>query len=201
MFITACEKKHSDNNITNNQPFVSHLDTKGIEAYLPQEILKRESFVVYKKEEDGTEKHLRIYPNNGVFEGSYNGKEYTSDVFQIRLIDESNINFLLEINGSALYNDKGEIEKSLIALLMPGNQTGSSGVSLTFEENEPISGIYERYEKSIVLLGKTFLDVYTGGSSLTGYEKFSEISINSNEGIVSFRDIENKLWVFDRFED
>jgi hypothetical protein len=129
----------------------------------------------------------------------YEGQSYTSDKLEISLYMAENLNFLIALIPSANYALQETIVRGLGVIMMPGNLSGSIIGSIRFAENgKPIQGMLDDFRETLILQGKTFKDCFVlKNNNATAY---SEIYINSDVGVVAFRDGVNKLWVFDRFE-
>lgn len=55
------------------------------------------------------------------------------------------------------------------------------------------------FNENVDFLGKKFESVYSS-IPLEGVNKFSELHFSNSLGIIAFKDKDNILWVFDRFE-
>lgn len=186
-----------------NTPFVvqSHIEIKELEDWLPKAYFNGEPKVVYVNE-SGQEKKLTVYMVRGEQERTYSNQNYTSDIFTIRLRDDNDISFTLDIEGYAVYGEKNDLQKSLFVFLMPGNENGSMSLPVQFDENGPKITMFDIFNEEISFFGHTYNDVFKGGAYTDEllFDSFSEVALNSEVGIVYFRDRVNDLWVFDRFE-
>lgn len=182
----------------NDNQFVSHITIDEVLSYIPDE-LKNKTLVVFK-DESGNEKKLETSFIEDVKQRTEHGASYTREIFTIRYFSADEPYFRMELTGQGLYSSKLEIKKDLNAMLMPMNPSGSSSVTIEFENGQPVVSMFSTFKENIELNGKAFKNVFFSNSSLTPYDSYSEISVNSTEGVVTFRDETNTLWVFDRFE-
>ena len=83
---------------------------------------------------------------------------------------------------------------------MSSNPDGSSATDIQFVDDKPIVSIFDFFDSEIVLLRKTFRNVYGHSTTDLQYDQYSEVHINLDVGVVGFRDANNELWVFDGFE-
>ncbi len=181
----------------------THLKIDEIKNYLPKEYFSELKLVYI--DENGNEKVLNIQSVESIDERELKGMKYTSGSFKVTLYDEGDLYFQIVLHGSANYSNDGKsINKGLSAWLMPFNESGTTWARLRFEDGKPSFLWGDDFREEIVLFSKVFNDVLVtiGKNNLQEqYEKYSELILNSEVGIVAFRDEHNELWVFDRFEE
>lgn len=187
--------------INNNGELINadHISVHDLLDFLPDGYMNRVDLIY--KDQSGSEKKLKTAFIEGQRERTEYGRKYTYDNFVVRLFSEDDPDFLIEIDGYGLYRQTGEVQKVIATILMPRNPKGSSGVPVIFENGKPTVTMFDKFHESTTILGRTFEKVYFGNSWLTQYDAYSEVYFNFTEGVVAFRDAENKLWVFDRFEE
>jgi len=180
----------------------SNLKIDNILEFLPSH-LKEENSLIYVNELGNKKKFLAVSAivNEEYSDGS---GTYTAQQIDISLIEQdAPYPFTLALTGSAGYD--GDIPGwSLHAFVYQFLTQEKTWLSLIFTESGEITTFgAAKYDGTITLLGREFNDVYSKvGADNEGqaYNSFSEIMINSDIGIVAFRDRENELWVFDSVE-
>jgi len=169
-----------------------------LENYLPDG-LKNNSKVVYINEAGEewklTTDYEKITRERDEVDFSIN---YEHEQFQAVLVDELR-EFKIRISGFGLYTKNLDVQKFISVDLMPFTEGGSAFINVLFENGEPIIDEFSVFDSEIEIYGKTFIDVFSGSDTLA--EAYNEISINKEVGIVSFRDENKELWVFERFEE
>jgi len=129
---------------------------------------------------------------------------YTAQQIDISLIEQEALYpFTLALTGSAGYDGDtpGWSLHAFVYQFLTREKTWLSVIFNDAGEITPFGAV--KYNSSITLLGKEFKDVHSkAGTDNEGqtYDSFSEIMINSDIGIVAFRDRKNELWVFDSVE-
>ncbi len=97
-----------------------------------------------------------------------------------------------------MYQD-GTIVKVYGAALMPLDDSGCTWLILHFENGIPVVLSPDRFHESLTLHRRTFENVFFSKSEQ--YDIYTEIYVNATQRVVAFRDENNDLWVFDRFEN
>lgn len=175
----------------------SILDINEIINFLPNDY-KNESNLVFKNSL-GVEKILKVNYTFFLEQKQFKGKvNYQSEKISIKLIDPNDPLFSIVIICSANYSepDGKSIVKGLTAFLMPFNSLGSTLATLTFENGIIIKE--GNFEKTLKIYSYEYKDVYVNKSK-ESFNSYSELDINSDNGIVAFRDKINELWAFERF--
>jgi hypothetical protein len=175
----------------------THLKIDDIKAYLPSAFAS-EKKIVYTDAQNNKTTLYSSYEEHTV-ENQYQGQAYLSDKLEVSLYLPDDKEFLIEIVPSASYIENGDVVRSLSTIFMPGNSSGSIIGSIRFDDNgAPISSLLDEFHEEINLNNKKFNDCFVfRNTTATAY---SEIYINSDVGVAAFRDKENTLWVFERFE-
>jgi len=194
LFIISCSK--DKNTIGTIDGTV--LTTDEILKFLPPEY-EMQTDLLYKNSKNEI-KLLKVKYLNGNEENTYNNSEkYTSKTFSVSLYDPNNLNFTIVLLGGANYTEPNRyISMALTSILMPFNPTGTTWFKIYFENGKPIISKYDNFQNSLVLYNKTFKDVLVTKSTKF-LDSYSELYINSFEGVVAFRDDLNELWVFEKF--
>ena len=176
----------------------THLDIEAVKAYIPEE-LKAQKECVYMNEL-GDMKTLKVRYREQVTPRVLGGQTYKSDELEITLYDESDPLFQIAMIGSTNYKQDYTVTIGITVMLMPANPQGSILSGIRFDEDgKPIVTMFDDFSPSITLNGKSFNDCFllTG----TNPEAYSEIYINSEVGVVAFRDADNELFVFQEYLD
>ncbi|MFQ5445571.1 MAG: hypothetical protein ACE5FF_01445 [Saprospiraceae bacterium] len=195
MFIYSC-KDDEDTELTKGIEG-THLKIDDIKAYLPIEFETGKKAVYTDANKNETT--LSISYEEYTATAQYGGQSYLSDKVEISLYMAENPNFLIALLPGANYAVGNSIVRAISVVMMPGNQSGSIIGSIKFDENgNPIHGMLDDFRETLNLQDKTFKDCFVlkNNAALA----YSEIYINSDVGVVAFRDEVNKRWVFDRFE-
>ncbi len=191
--------KNDDKNSTITPTINSHLNIDEVKDFLPS-AYKNGSILVYKNE-NNEEWLLSTNYFEAIEERQFEGVMYKNDAFQASIFDSEDHSFQISISGQANYSKPYEVVKSISFDLMPLNPTGTVGVFVRFTDGQPIVNTFSNFHEKLTLNNKVFDAVYVGNSRLNGFEKYSEIYVNKNEGVVAFRDKNNDLWVFDRINN
>lgn len=175
-----------------------HLDD--IRNLLPETLLSNTTAVF--KDASGAERRFNVVYQDTFLMRSLDGQEYTHEQLAIGYYDDNKPGFRMNIFGIGLYTSDLHPQYSITALLMPGNSSGNAIVDIEVENGINVINPYpfDLYHTSLDILLETFNDVYVGiniNEEITG---FSEIMLNLHKGIVGFRDVNDDLWAFDRFE-
>ena len=98
----------------------------------------------------------------------------------------------MDLIGPAYTTDREDIIHCLMNKIVNSNDLGTG----LFYETVFKSGKLIPLKKSnVVFFGKTYTDV-----SISQYISPEKCYLHESVGILAFRDFDNKLWVFDRFE-
>jgi len=198
LLVLACSENENDLAVTTVEGHYLNVDL--VKDYLP-DFYFNEAVIVYKNS-TGEEWTLNTTSNESVREKTYEGAMYKAGNFEVNLFDPDNLNFHIVLTGSAQYSSAG-IGLNLGGILMPFNASGTTWNSVRFVNGEPVVGLGDDFNESITLYGRTFQDVFVriGKDGFEQHEAYSELDLNSKEGVVAFRDENNELWVFDRVEE
>jgi hypothetical protein len=183
----------------------THISIDELVAYLP-ESLRKKNTVLYKNE-DGAEMWLQTEYTKFTQARTEYDLTYTHDNFKVQFRKDEDPNFYMDMHGYGLFTGDKKVQKVVGAQILPpailASSSGSVSVLIRFETNSttPMVTIYDNFEESLILQNKVFKNVYTAVNSYNPNNAYSEIKINSNEGIVAFRDKNDVLWVFERFGD
>lgn len=193
----------SCNEITNEPTTIEHLTIDNIKEYLPIEYFVDNEIIFINHL--GEELAVKIHPSESTQEKSFNGTNFNADEFEIAMYIEDQAEFRLYLVADVDYNETG-LSRALTGLLMPTNEGGSTLASLKFEEKSTpmINAWLNNYYEIISLNGKPFSDVFVFRGMHDGnqlFDAYSELDLNSEVGVVAFRDHDNVLWVFDRFKN
>lgn len=201
--LVSCLQFGCNDSITPETPtnFIegTHLDIEAVKAYIPEE-LKAQKECVYM-DESGNIKSLKVRYREQVTPRVLAGQSYKSDELEITLYDESDPYFQIALLGVTNYNPSDySVIVDLTVMLVPANPQGSILSGIRFDKDgKPIVTMFDDFHSTITLNGKSFNDCFllTG----TNPEAYSEIYINSEVGVVAFRDADNALFVFQEYLD
>ena len=197
LFIFSCKDSE-----TTKIDFESEISISEMVSYLPSHYKKEKS--VYFVNDDQESKMLKISYLEGIENKTHNGNNYVAETFEATLYDPNNQWFSIQMKASANYSNSGnEIVKSISAILMPFNESGTTWASIKFENGVPKISLGDDFRESVLLNNKEYKDVFItiGKQGDVQHEAYSELDINSEVGVVAFRDHNNDLWTFDRFEE
>ncbi len=179
----------------------SYIRIDEVKDYLPDEYFN-ESRIIYV-DSIGNERILNTNAGESVEQLKFKDMNYKSDKFVVSLYDELQLDFNITISGNAGYiNDGLTISKGILFWLMPFNQRGSTLTFFNFKEGKPYLYPGRSFIDSIDLYSNTFykvLKVIGKDNNQKRHPIYSELILNSDVGIVAFRDKNDDLWVFDRF--
>lgn len=197
LFLTSCEKENS-----NKLPFSeSHLEINAVKSFLPASYFQGAKFIF--KDLSGNEKEIHSVSTETTRELTEGEFTYMADNFNVLLFDPADEIFKIVITGNANYSSNGSPVRYLVAMLMPFNASGNTPGTIDFEEEGPIISQTVDFRSSIELNNKVYNNVFMnfGMNGLDRYDSYSELDINSELGVVAFRDENNELWNLDRIED
>jgi len=173
-----------------------HLEINGIKSYIPEEI-KAQMKCRYS-DQSGDTKELKVRYKDQVTPRILSGQSYTSDEIEITLYDESDPLFQIVIIGSANYDSDYSILYQIAVLMMPANPSGEIFSWIRFDEfGQPIVTMFDDFHSTVTLNNKSFKDCFLMKG--TNPDAYSEIYINSEIGVVGFRDAKNELFVFKEY--
>jgi hypothetical protein len=201
LFFQSC----SDDSIIIDTVEGSHLTIGELRDYIPNNYFEEKSMVFFN--ESGEEWKLYSSAIESTKDRVHEGENYKIDKFEITLFDPDNLSFRIMIVGSTNYatDQEGEvaIAKGINGMLMPFNESGNTWARISFRNGKPTMDFGEDFRESVTLNEKEFNEVFItiGKKGFEPHDAYSELDINSEFGVVAFRDENNDLWVFDRFED
>lgn len=191
----SCKKDY-----VSEDSFEENLKIDIVREFLPQSYFQK-TILVYK---NSAKEELKLVVNSkeSSAERFFDQKKYTSEQFEITLYNPKNLLFQIILTGNTNYSNSGEIVTTLGGILMPFNSSGSTWSTIRFDNNKPTVSFGDDFHEKILLLDNEFDDVYVtiGKDGNTQHSAYSELDINSKNGVVAFRDENNELWVWDRIE-
>ncbi|MEL6866466.1 MAG: hypothetical protein AAFP19_18720 [Bacteroidota bacterium] len=202
LFNLSCSE---ENSIQVSSVEGTHLNIESLKTYLPNQYF-RETAIIYRNADDDTVR-LETSSNESIVDRSHNGENYKTDNFEVTLYDLTKPEFQIKLLGTANYYDNEmeelQISKSIVSILMPFNELGTTIGSIYFENGEAQIRFGDDFRERITLHDRTFEEVYVliGKQGNEIYEAYSALYLNQTVGVVAFRDEKNELWVFDRFEN
>ena len=170
-----------------------------VKSLMPVELLNNKHIIF--KNDNGDEWKMSTTFQTTVLENKVNGIDYKHEQFIVRYNDNNEHSFRMDINGTGLYSLDNDIQKSISAFLMPANPSGSASVSIEVENGAINVNDFDNYNSSLMVNSKEFENVFVGTNSFNTSNEYSEIMMNLSFGVVAFRDENNTLWAFDKFED
>ena len=136
----------------------------------------------------------------------HEGNTYKGENLKVTLYNPDDPDFLIVLSGNPntpLGNSPPIVNikrATLVVLLMPFSETGSTFNAIRFENGKPVASELDDFRSVFERNSKDFQDVFVITGMNPQGEVMTELAVNSNEGVVSFRDSNNVLWVFDRFQ-
>jgi hypothetical protein len=189
-----------DNNSNDNNSDTSIVSVSPIRNFIPAPYFNGNTLVFINS--NGDSKRLLTSSSESVVEQALDDMPFKSEILQINFIDPDDSDFNLIMTGSGRPIGADQF-LNLVTTLMPSNPSGSTFNTIIFKNGSPIVDVNDDFHTTLMLLGHEFKDVYASqGLNLSQekYEAFSELYINSEVGIVGFRDRDNELWVLDSIE-
>lgn len=197
IFAFSC-KKEGNNSINS---FDGTISIEGMMKNIPAEYQSNQSIVF--KNRTGESITLQI---EGIFfdhELNDSGNIYNTEAFRVKLSNPDSPDFRCELKVSGNIDPlSGKIVKGIYVDLNPFiSITSSTQLSIIFDENDnifPEEKLHHFYETKS-LINNTFSGVFERINEKA--TSFSEIYYNTKFGIIGFRDAQNDLWEFVRFEE
>lgn len=159
------------------------------------EPFKNNSQVIFKNEE-GSERILYINFSDSTQKQNVNGKDIVLPKVAVNYYEPTDTKFALYFYVTTNITKNGTSQNA--------NFSASIFTNLVpFTPNVGFDHLGDpffcHYNQDKLLLGKTFDSIYSSFPS-EEYKMFSELHFTKSLGIVGFRDENDKLWVFERFE-
>ncbi len=198
-----CKKEVVNNTI--NEPAVllkenAHVNVDVVKKLIPEAYKQQKRVVFINK--GGETRTFKIYYQDEVLKEELNGIHYTSDAFRIELQSEFDPEILIALNSSAGFKSKTEIGKGLSINFQPSSSTKAWTLNtFSFLANDEIKDkiLLSGYVASKDYNGKFFKDVFVS-PKWDNEPISSEIAYNAEFGVVAYRELNNEVFVFDRFE-
>jgi hypothetical protein len=183
--LLSCHKENSDS-------LLSNLTIDNIKELIPIDLYESSSHVIFVNQ-NGDEKSLKIEIIKEGKEKLIEGEKYLSEYLAIHLIDEENPNYSIVIEALVNYWDLETVVEEVSCLLF--NLEYIPTLRIT-PNREPSLSILEAEKQ---LLNKSFSNVYSN-FILPELNSYSVIYYTIETGAIGFKDHENNLWVYERFE-
>jgi len=172
--------------------------------------------LLYFQDSLGNEISMEVEYDKGGYNSGYNyfsttceydnqlEKQYITDVdfyeYKISEVENTiNMNFKLDLRVDPFNNNFGVVNVSDKLLISRRSETTSNSweTQLTILVNprdlsEGEIAYYPKAVDNITLLGRDFMNVY--------YNNEDNVYYNYSQGLIAFKDRDNKLWVLDRIE-
>jgi hypothetical protein len=176
----------------------SHLTIEGPRKYIPFQFSTKQS--VCFTSENGKSKCLQLIYSDKAIEKQNESLKYSAEQIDIFLMDSVDTDFIILLTGGTNYWGIDQQKSIFIGcdLIHPKKCTWLYSFQVD-KRGKPISDFITKIEPSKTLNGKTFSQCIT----IKNYQcsdKYSELIVNSDVGVVAFRDKYNELFVFDKFE-
>ena len=194
LMVFSCSKEESFT-ATNN---LEDIELNDIRNLIPNQLKSGKS--VFYKDENGNEKKLLTSFDSVKRVAHINESEYSQERISILYLDPNNNSFSMDISGDGLYTSGLKVQKTISAHLMPRNQSSSSEV-IEVSNGELIVREWNDFHTNLVLNSREFNNVFIGNNDFNETNKYDQIMFNQEVGIVSFKDDNNTLWVFNKFDD
>ena len=198
LLIAGCNSKPESPSIEG-----THLSLTTIPDYLPSEYQTDRTIVFRNAAGDLLSLQLDQYTTEQ--ELDFEGQSYTSDVHHYTLqAQQGPLTYRISLSASANYTGTlaaPQPIESLLSVLTPTTPDESViGIFLLANFQDGEIALMQNADRlaDIELFDTTFIDVLRVYSSTLS--ALSELIINSDVGVVAFRDLDNELWVFDHFE-
>jgi hypothetical protein len=127
-------------------------------------------------------------------------KEFTIEQLSIVLRDIDKPRFNILVGLSTEYSESFKKPFWTYSCIIPPQPKFGIMINATFDKDlKPVPEVsFGNFTPSITLAERTFKDCYW--LKVSGQTSFSEIYLNSSQGLPAFRAENDELWVFDRFE-
>lgn len=197
MMLASCQKDLVSTAKTNSPEEFADLKIGIVKDYLPLDLVKSNSGVVFKNA-SGEEKKLQIHWLEEDKHKVYRNHEYKSEHIAIWYVDESDRTYELKTIASANYTEGGANEFVMSQILTAVNRGYAPGVSVSADKSPLICELLP----SVDILGRSFNDVYTNFSAnLEFVTSFSKLYYTIELGVVGYEGWDGEMWVLDRFEE
>jgi len=181
----SCSDDFSQGN--NNQP---SFNVNEINSYLPSNYLV-ESEIVYTNSSN-QELILLTDPVESEVDILHEGNTYKGESLEVTLYNPDDPDFLIVLSGNP-YTPLGNSppidnikRATLVVLLMPFSETGSTFNAIRFENGKPVASELDDFRSVFERNSKDFEDVFVITGMNPQGEVMTELAVNSNEGVVSF---------------
>lgn len=157
--------------------------------------IKESSYAVYK-DEIGNEVRLEILYDESIADKTTQTGSYQSENVYINLGGIVNEKvFRMRIYGVAGKQKSDKLSVLSYELMPYSNPSGKTTGVYVFFKNSKLTR--DRYSETVDLFGETYNDVLSYDQRV---ESYSKLFVTKEHGILAFSDLNNDLWVFDRFE-
>ncbi|MCS6824953.1 MAG: hypothetical protein NZ529_11730, partial [Cytophagaceae bacterium] len=124
-------------------------------------------------------------------------KPYEAETLDFLLRDSTDNSYMISVGAYVGYSQLKQPFNYLNISLFNTINNGKIVFIEIPEERSPL--LLGSFHTSKYLLDKSFTDVYEG-FKFSDMSSFSDLFYTIKEGVVGFRDKNNKLWVLERFE-
>ena len=168
--------------------------------FLPDEYFDG-SHIIFKNEGE-LERAYSIELETTEVEKTFEGQKYSAEDISISIRTPNVPNFEILVEGQISYVDEtGDTRASIsVALIKDGFPNFPSNLMFMGQQQanaEVLPLNYSDFFDNISFLEKEFSDVYQFTAGGFGY---SEWNVNATQGVISFKDLNDEYWVFERFE-
>lgn len=191
----------TENTTTNGNSNLQHYKIDYVKSYLPSNYFK-ESNLIYKNSL-GEEIIMRTQSKESSSDRIHNGIDYKTDEFNITMYNQQSADITIVLSGNVNLSTQGNVVATLGGVLMPFNSSGTTWSTIRFEDNKPAISLGDDFRETYNVMDTEFINTYVtiGKNGNEQHSAYSELNINAEQGVVAFRDENNDLWVFDRFEE
>lgn len=196
--LLSCENEMEELIVSENEI----LSITAVKDYLPSSYFNQPNLIYIN--ELGEEWKLSTNLNESITDRIHNQISYKTEQFRITLFDPENNFFQIVLVGSTNLSNSGNTILTLSGTLMPFNPTGSTWATIRFENEQPIVSLGDNFKEEYWANGRQYKNTYINigrNNEQDQHSAYSELNINSEQGVVAFRDENNDLWVFDRIEE
>ncbi len=160
--------------------------------------LQQNISVVYN-DENGNERKLVTSYDSIKRIAKVDESEYNQERFSILYVDPNDSSFTMDISADGVYTSELDVQKTISTHLMPRSQTSSSMV-IEVLEGELVVQEWNDFHTSLILNSREFNNVFIGKNDFNETGEYDQIMFNEEVGVVAFKDNNNVLWVFNKFE-
>jgi hypothetical protein len=176
----------------------SHLTIEGPRKYIPFQYSTKQNICFTA--ENGESKCLRISYSDKTVEKQNESLQYSAEQIYIFLVDSVDTEVTILFSGGTNYWGVDQKKSIYVGCdLLNSDKCTWPFAFQVDKKGNPISDAFTKIEPTKTLNGKVFQECITI-KNFRCSDQYSEMVVNSEFGVVAFRDKNNELFVFDKFE-